>query len=78
MIDKDKDKDKEESKANIEMKHWKFDDDTDVEEERVSVRELWEVSFQRVEWSSTQKQIEMKEKILLLLGDHKVRAKTQI
>ena len=52
MIDKYKDKDKEESKANIEMKHWKFDDDTDVEEERVSVRELWEVSFQRVEWSS--------------------------
>ena len=36
----DKYKDKEESKANIEMKHWTFDDDTDVEEERVSVREV--------------------------------------
>ena len=61
--------DNEELDANIEMN---FDDDTDVEEEGVQ-----KVSFQRVEWESTQKQIEMKEKILLLLGDHKVRAKTR-
>ena len=33
---------------------------------------LYKDSIQRVEWASTQKQIEMKEKILLLLGDHKV------
>ena len=33
---------------------------------------LYKVYIQRVEWESTQKQIEMKEKILLLLGDHKV------
>ena len=39
------------------------------------MKEVQTVFFQRVEWSSTQKQIEMKEKILLLLGDHKVREK---
>ena len=53
---------------------WSYDDEDFVDDADDDDGDH-KVSIQRVEWESTQKQIEMKEKILLLLGDHKVSQK---